>query len=601
MHTKSNAVSSIIRSVLEMGNGKGQQSSEKSSVCDEQQGIARRLLKEKIMRRSALITLFVLLALFAGMSFASEVNVFGPEQFERTSGAPDVYVASFTAIPGDGWLSVKNGSQTGDSRIVDALSSAQVFLNGEEIFGTSDFNQRVYLLEAPVTLADVNSLSVELGSSPGSYLTIEIIQEGNPTPTVTITANPTSVMVGESSTLSWTSIDAQSAFIDNGVGIVPLNGSTMVFPGNSTTYTISVTGPTGSSSTQATVTVLGMPEPQPEGSFGEQYEDLIPPDATISSYASTRFSLITGQVNSSDGFSLSDVSVSVHSHPEYGTAFTDSDGQFSIPVNGGTTMTIVYQKPGWLISQRKTYVPWNDIAITETIQMIPEDPASTTVSFDGNPDTVMIHESTAVLDDFGERSCSLIFTGDNQAYLVDEDGNDVHELTTITTRATEFTTIDSMPAILPSNSAYTYCVELSTDGAQRVRFDKPIIMWVDNFLGFVVGEIVPVGYYDRDRASGCHLITVLWLNSWILMRMELWMPWTRTAMISPTISTMMVHSTMRSQALMILPDIPPLTLTGEWRLLTFLHGTVTGPMGLYQVLALRTLKENRIQTSRNLE
>jgi RHS repeat-associated protein len=159
----------------------------------------------------------------------------------------------------------------------------------------------------------------------------------------------------------------------------------------------------------------------------------------------------------------------------------------------------VYQKPGWLISQRKVYVPWNDIAIAETIQMIPEDPASTTVSFDGNPDTVMTHQSTPVLDEFGERSCSMVFTGDNQAYFVDENGNDVHELTTITARATEFTTMDSMPAILPPNSAYTYCVELSADGAQRVRFDKPVMMWVDNFLGFDVGEIVPVGYYDRDK------------------------------------------------------------------------------------------------------
>jgi RHS repeat-associated protein len=56
-----------------------------------------------------------------------------------------------------------------------------------------------------------------------------------------------------------------------------------------------------------------------------------------------------------------------------------------------------------------------------------------------------------------------------------------------------------MPAKLPPNSAYTYCAELSVDGAQRVRFDKPVITWVDNFLGFDVGSAVPVGCYDRDR------------------------------------------------------------------------------------------------------
>ena len=37
------------------------------------------------------------------------------------------------------------------------------------------------------------------------------------------------------------------------------------------------------------------------------------------------------------------------------------------------------------------------------------------------------------------------------------------------------------------------------DGAERVKFAKPVVMWVDNFLGFPVGGVVPVGYYDRDR------------------------------------------------------------------------------------------------------
>lgn len=82
---------------------------------------------------------------------------------------------------------------------------------------------------------------------------------------------------------------------------------------------------------------------------------------------------------------------------------------------------------------------------------------------------------------------------------MDENGHDVQELATITTRATEFTTPASMPAALPPNSAFTYCAELSVDGAQRVRFDKPVMGWIDNFLGFDVGMAVPLGYYDRDQ------------------------------------------------------------------------------------------------------
>ena len=93
----------------------------------------------------------------------------------------------------------------------------------------------------------------------------------------------------------------------------------------------------------------------------------------------------------------------------------------------------------------------------------------------------------------------MVFSGDNKAYAKAADGTEVI-FSSITTRATEFETPESMPAKLPPNSAFTYAAELSVDGVKNVRFEKPVIVYVDNFLGFRVGEKVPVGYYDRDRA-----------------------------------------------------------------------------------------------------
>jgi RHS repeat-associated protein len=351
----------------------------------------------------------------------------------------------------------------------------------------------------PVSPTETTTYTIT-ATGPGGTATDSVtVTVTSTTPTVSISAAPETIQVGESSTLSWTSTNAQSAHIDNGIGVVSVDGSTIVSPEHTTTYTITVTGSTGSASAQAVVMVLASPEPQPEGSFGEQYEDLIPPDATVESYDPKRFSVITGLVQDLAGTPIADVAVTIHDHPEYGTVATDADGGFSIPVEGGGTITLVYQKDGLLAVQRKVYVPWNDIAIAETIQMIAEDPAATTLTFDGDPATVVTHQSTEYTDDFGSRSCTMVFTGDNMAHLVDEAGNDIHQLTTITTRATEYTTPESMPAILPPNSAYTYCVELAVDGAQRVRFENPVITWVDNFLGFAVGDVVPVGYYDRDR------------------------------------------------------------------------------------------------------
>jgi len=318
-------------------------------------------------------------------------------------------------------------------------------------------------------------------------------------PAVTISASPEAILYGESATLSWSSRGAEGCLIEPGLGPVGPSGRATVSPRRTTTYTITATGPGGTARDQASIFVAADVEPQPEGSFGKQYQDLIPPDATVGSYEPRRFSLITGLVRDSGGVPIEAVSVGILDHSEYGTALTDTRGRFSIPVEGGGVLTVIYQREGYLTLHRRVYVPCSEIAVSETVVMIGEDPVSTEISLDGNPDTVYIHESSEVTDEFGRRSCSLVFTGDNRAYETDTEGQVLGELTTITVRATEYPTPESMPARLPPSSAFTYCVELCVDGAERVRFEEPIVTWVDNFLGFDVGFRVPVGFYDRGR------------------------------------------------------------------------------------------------------
>lgn len=76
-------------------------------------------------------------------------------------------------------------------------------------------------------------------------------------PTVVISADPETVLSGESSTLTWSSAHADSAEIDQGVGSVPVNGTINVSPTETTAYTIMVTGPGGTAI--ATVTVVHSP------------------------------------------------------------------------------------------------------------------------------------------------------------------------------------------------------------------------------------------------------------------------------------------------------------------------------------------------------
>lgn len=82
-------------------------------------------------------------------------------------------------------------------------------------------------------------------------------------PTVSLQANPTSVNKGDSTTLSWTSTDATQLTIAPEVGAVTAQGSTKVTPGDSTTYTITASGPGGSADATVRVTVNAPPPPAP--------------------------------------------------------------------------------------------------------------------------------------------------------------------------------------------------------------------------------------------------------------------------------------------------------------------------------------------------
>jgi peptidoglycan-associated lipoprotein len=77
------------------------------------------------------------------------------------------------------------------------------------------------------------------------------------------TAEPSSIEAGQSSTLRWSTQNATSATIGQGVGTVPVNGSRQVFPTQTTTYELSVSGPGGSDNRTATVTVVAKSIPPP--------------------------------------------------------------------------------------------------------------------------------------------------------------------------------------------------------------------------------------------------------------------------------------------------------------------------------------------------
>lgn len=83
-----------------------------------------------------------------------------------------------------------------------------------------------------------------------------------PPPTASLSANPSSIEAGKCANLDWSTTNATSASIDQGVGSVGTSGSKQVCPTASTNYTITASGAggTGTASTQLSVT---QPPPPP--------------------------------------------------------------------------------------------------------------------------------------------------------------------------------------------------------------------------------------------------------------------------------------------------------------------------------------------------
>ena len=80
-------------------------------------------------------------------------------------------------------------------------------------------------------------------------------------PTVSLSASPSSVEAGGCANLNWSTTNALSTSIDQGVGAVEANGSKQVCPSSTTQYTLTANGPGGTRSEAATVTVVAKPTP----------------------------------------------------------------------------------------------------------------------------------------------------------------------------------------------------------------------------------------------------------------------------------------------------------------------------------------------------
>lgn len=211
-----------------------------------------------------------------------------------------------------------------------------------------------------------------------------------------------------------------------------------------------------------------------------------------------RASVIRGKVSTSAGAPLMGVTIKPVGQPRWGWTTTQANGVFDLAVNGGSAITLSYEKDGYLPARRTVQVPWQAYAWASDVVLIQPDPLQPVSLYAGGA-----VQGATVTDSSGPRRGALLFASGTTATA---DGSPLPA--NVSVRITEYTVGGSgpsaMPAELPPTSGYTYAVEYGLDeagGASTVQFNQPVHAYVDNFLNLPVGVEVPAGYYDKVKGA----------------------------------------------------------------------------------------------------
>ena len=197
----------------------------------------------------SLFTILFIISAIAAPVYADQ-TVFGPKDLKI--GRWHVHLSSHRFSvddPSDGLLTIVKNTHDKEIR------GGCCFLNGKYIGLRNFLKGTGTFFEKDVNLRSNNRLTVFLRGTPDASIKIEIKKKGiTPPPEVSLSADPATIYIGQSSTLSWTSTNADTCVIEPGIGSVDLNGSTTVSPTETTTYTITSTGPGGTTTDSVTIT-----------------------------------------------------------------------------------------------------------------------------------------------------------------------------------------------------------------------------------------------------------------------------------------------------------------------------------------------------------
>jgi hypothetical protein len=124
--------------------------------------------------------------------------------------------------------------------------------------GVGTVEERGTTVVKPYRTTTYTISAVNADGKAKSSVTVKVEYSG-PEPVINVSANPTTIYPGESSVLTWSTSNAYTLSIDNGIGSVPLNYSMTVTPTVTTTYKFVAFGQGGETMSSITINVMTTP------------------------------------------------------------------------------------------------------------------------------------------------------------------------------------------------------------------------------------------------------------------------------------------------------------------------------------------------------
>ncbi len=219
-----------------------------------------------------------------------------------------------------------------------------------------------------------------------------------------------------------------------------------------------------------------------------------------------RAAVVRGRVFTGDGAPLAGVEINAAAQPEVGRTRSGDDGLYDFAVNGGGPVVFAYRKEGFLPVQRLITVPWQEYLWLPDIVLVPVGAPAGVLDLPADEKAAPAR-GPRVEDADGVRQPVFLAPADLGATLIFPDGD--KPLNRLTLSVAEYSVgprgMSALPAQLPFGAGYAYAVEITAEeakepGAGEVRFNKPLIQCVDNFLKFQVGAQLPSARYDVEQS-----------------------------------------------------------------------------------------------------